>query len=232
MENLQHENIVQLLATCSLPNEKNGLVLELLESNLQTILQSGWLRFSQKQLGTVALQVAKAMKYLSEKRIIHRDLACRNILVNSTKGTFTKVKLCDFGLSEELDPKSSSVISTSKFDVRITAPECVKLNQFTLQSDIWSFGILLHDIFSRGLELTSGEILSQISTSSIPKSIACLIQKCLSYDPLKRPTFSEIYRTLKSIVLNLEDSPSARKRERSLTCPPSSPFRTLVPEYV
>ena len=88
------------------------------------------------------------MEFLEKNKIVHGDLATRNILLARDK---TIAKVSDFGLSrslyqsvEELDNASSGL------PVRWMAPEVLTMRQITNKSDTWSFGVLMWEIFSLG----------------------------------------------------------------------------------
>ena len=99
------------------------------------------------------------MKHISGKHIVHRDLAARNVMV-SLAGT---CKIADFGLSRVMKRKRKMNVSdddeiyesyyravTSYFPVRWTAPEGVRHNRFSLSSDVWSFAIVIVEIWQDG----------------------------------------------------------------------------------
>ena len=89
------------------------------------------------------------MEFLSSRAIYHGDLACRNILL--TEGLVAKIS--DFGLSRRLyDKLFSDVKSDDELPFRWSAIEVLRMQQYSLQSDIWSFGIVMWEIFNLGKE--------------------------------------------------------------------------------
>ena len=91
------------------------------------------------------------MDYLSRNSIIHRDLAARNCLLDNC----LKLKIADFGLSKHIDnayENSESYVVTTQHHLpfRWMAPESLKTRTFNIKSDIWSYGILLWEITTRG----------------------------------------------------------------------------------
>jgi serine/threonine protein kinase len=92
-------------------------------------------------------QLAQVMAYLSNKKIVHRDLATRNILFQNEQ----HIKLSDFGLSRF----AGEILEGSNWTVppRWTAPECFDRSQkISSSSDVWSFGIVIWEIYSFGAQ--------------------------------------------------------------------------------
>src|SRR5690349_4609721 len=102
-----------------------------------------------------ARHAAAGMRYLEEQKIIHRDIALRNILVTygSDGKYFVKVwcivllctqlvKVGDFGMARTTERGIYNTTSAT-LPVRWTAPECFKYGLYDSHCDVWSFGILL-----------------------------------------------------------------------------------------
>uniref|UniRef100_A0A672P516 Tyrosine-protein kinase n=1 Tax=Sinocyclocheilus grahami TaxID=75366 RepID=A0A672P516_SINGR len=99
-----------------------------------------------RRLLLFASQICKGMEYLQSMRYVHRDLAARNILVASD----TLVKIADFGLTKiiPVDKEYYRVTQPGESPVFWYAPESISELKFSHKSDVWSFGIVLHELFS------------------------------------------------------------------------------------
>lgn len=162
-------------------------------------------------LGKIAEAVLGGLSYLYEKhRIMHRDLKPSNILVN-TKG---QIKLCDFGVSSELE---GSIADTFVGTGTYMAPERIQGSPYTVKSDVWSVGLTLMELAIGKFPFGSSndddddeaggpqgilDLLSQIvlePAPKLPKSDAFplileeCIDKCLLKDPKERPSPKELY---------------------------------------
>lgn len=88
------------------------------------------------------------MNHLFEKKIIHRDLAARNILVQSKDC----VKISDFGLAQVTDGNNYYVAqSTRHLPLKWYAPETLCTQKYSFQSDVWSFGVTMYEMFTYGV---------------------------------------------------------------------------------
>ena len=86
------------------------------------------------------------MAYLEEHSYIHRDLAARNILV----GEGNVCKVADFGLARVIKEDIYNPREGTKFPIKWTAPEAALYNRYTIKSDVWSYGVLVYEIMTRG----------------------------------------------------------------------------------
>eukprot|EP01097_Dermamoeba_algensis_P011924 TRINITY_DN941_c0_g2_i1.p1 TRINITY_DN941_c0_g2~~TRINITY_DN941_c0_g2_i1.p1 ORF type:complete len:244 (-),score=82.07 TRINITY_DN941_c0_g2_i1:127-756(-) len=165
--------------------------------------------------------IASGMGHLSKLKIIHNDLAARNILVQEMKteydmngGFMTNVKITDFGLaSAKRSLQSGGGEGAKALPIRWTAPEILedrenKLNELNLKSDVWSFGVVMYEIFTycRNVPysgIPTSKILSLIKKgerleqpSECPTWMYNLMMKCMRYTPSERPTFEEIFQII------------------------------------
>ncbi len=94
---------------------------------------------------------------------IFRDLAARNILLTRDKKRKLMAKLSDFGLSQEADEGTFKLRENSRVSTRWTAPEALKRKVWWTKSDVWSFGVLLWEIYTEGKEPFQGIELKEVS---------------------------------------------------------------------
>ena len=110
------------------------------------------------------------MEFLAKNGIIHGDLATRNILLSCE----LVAKLSDFGLSGKLPMGKQSIeLTTTKCPIRWMAPESFKQRILTKATDIWSYGVVLWEIFALADRPYEGMFLLQI-----PYDFICIQKDC------------------------------------------------------
>ncbi|XP_065379485.1 tyrosine-protein kinase Srms isoform X3 [Macaca fascicularis] len=207
LKGLRHERLIRLHAVCS-GGEPVYIVTELMrKGNLQVFLGSPEGRALRlPPLLGFACQVAEGMNYLEGQRIVHRDLAARNVLVDDGLAC----KVADFGLARLLKDDIYSPSSGSKIPVKWTAPEAASYRVFSQKSDVWSFGVLLYEVFTYGQcpyeGMTNHETLQQIMRGyRLPRPAACpaevyvLMLECWRSSPEERPSFATLWEKLHAI---------------------------------
>eukprot|EP00092_Neocalanus_flemingeri_P012194 GFUD01013149.1.p1 GENE.GFUD01013149.1~~GFUD01013149.1.p1 ORF type:complete len:740 (+),score=179.76 GFUD01013149.1:57-2222(+) len=215
MKRFDHRNIIKLLGVCT-RNEPVYTVMEfMLYGDLKTYLLSRRHlvnernreeldEVSNKRLTSMAYDIAKGLEYLADLKYIHRDIACRNCLVNSSR----TVKLADFGMSRPMFESDYYRFSKKgMLPVRWMSPESLADGIFTPMSDIWSYGVLLYEMITFGSfpfqGLSNNQVLGHVksgNTLTIPQGIkhqmSLLLRTCWSHTPTKRPTAGEIVELL------------------------------------
>ncbi|XP_070496401.1 vascular endothelial growth factor receptor kdr-like isoform X5 [Chironomus tepperi] len=158
-----------------------------------------------------SFQIARGMEYLSSRKILHGDLAARNILLCDDN----IVKICDFGLSK-------SMYKNDNYKRKGEAPlpfkwlslEAISDHVFSVYSDIWSYGVVLWELFSLGkvpytgmdanqelfYKLRDGYRMEKPKYST--QDIYDIMLNCWNAKPESRPLFNELERKLSSFMMD------------------------------
>uniref|UniRef100_A0A672JQI7 Receptor protein-tyrosine kinase n=1 Tax=Salarias fasciatus TaxID=181472 RepID=A0A672JQI7_SALFA len=196
---LNHINVVRTLGIC--PGESLQLVTQL--SNQGSLLEHVKKyknKLSPQRMLNWCVQIAKGMNYLEDNRMVHRNLAARNVLL---KNNFT-AQISDYGIADLLYPDDKKYFYNEvKTPIKWMALESILFRRYTHQSDVWSYGVTVWEMMSYGAEpyasmrpqevpdlLEKGERLSQPQICTI--DVYMVMVKCWMIDENVRPTFKEL----------------------------------------
>lgn len=203
---LDHPNIIKLreiVVSKPAPKNKNRgstfLVFDYMDHDFVG-LKNIKINFTLPQIKCIIYQILQGVKYLHEKKILHRDLKSANILLNNSG----EVKIADFGLARQISYLPQMLYTNKVVTLWYRAPEILLGSQdYGTPVDIWSVGCVL-------VELITGEVLCPGDKES--RQIELIYEKCGTPDLLTWPEaekyryFSEmkpkvyIERKLKQIV--------------------------------
>lgn len=204
MTQMRHPNLVQLLGVIVEENGTLFIVTEFMaKGSLADYLRTrGRTVIDAKCLLKFSLDVCEAMEYLEASNFVHRDLAARNVLVSDDN----VAKVSDFGLTKE----ASSTQDTAKLPVKWTAPEALREKKFSTKSDVWSYGILLWEIYSFGRvpypKIALKDVVPQVekgyvmsSPDGCPAVVYDIMRQCWTLDTHTRPSFHTLRQQLEHI---------------------------------
>lgn len=167
-----------------------------------------------------ALETAIGVKHLHMEGIIHRDLATRNLLIDEN----FHIRVADFGFARVKDAAASKGYTNSTMGpVRWSAPEAMRRRRYSESSDVFSFGVVLYEMFAQSypwpgydtldvaVRVCGGERMD--IPPDVPLDIADLMILCWSHEESLRPTLNEVIDTVKFLR---EDAAMVEKENREL----------------
>lgn len=241
MTQLRHKNIVCALRNMSwkrIPNEEEDdlnvknlhqtwIVQEYCDGGtLSDAVKSGRLNMTnQKQdlllILRLLLDVSEAMSYMHKHNVIHGDLKCSNIMLNtggpSNHNRFV-AKVCDFGLSHILANHVTHIYTVNMGTISHMSHEMLRFGIMSRASDVYAFGMVMFEVLTgkRPFDgMMQGVVVERVLVSNkqpvfpehTPEHFVKIIKECWNPEPEKRPTFRELFVKLNKIKDYIKKSP-------------------------
>ncbi|XP_076982353.1 fibroblast growth factor receptor 2 isoform X11 [Tamandua tetradactyla] len=215
----KHKNIINLLGACTQDGPLYVIVEYASKGNLREYLRARrppGMEYSYdinrvpeeqmtfKDLVSCTYQLARGMEYLASQKCIHRDLAARNVLVTENN----VMKIADFGLARDINNIDYYKKTTNgRLPVKWMAPEALFDRVYTHQSDVWSFGVLMWEIFTLGGSPYPGIPVEELfkllkeghrmdKPANCTNELYMMMRDCWHAVPSQRPTFKQLVEDL------------------------------------
>ncbi|XP_056617402.1 fibroblast growth factor receptor 2 isoform X6 [Triplophysa dalaica] len=219
----RHKNIINLLGACTQDGPLYVIVEYASKGNLREYLRARrppGMEYSYdiakvsdealafKDLVSCTYQVARGMEYLASQKCIHRDLAARNVLVTESN----VMKIADFGLARDVHNIDYYKKTTNgRLPVKWMAPEALFDRVYTHQSDVWSFGVLMWEIFTLGGSPYPGIPVEELfkllkeghrmdKPANCTNELYMMMKDCWHAMSSHRPTFKQLVEDLDRIL--------------------------------
>ncbi|CAG2189159.1 ALK [Mytilus edulis] len=216
LSKFSHKNIVEFLGV-SLEKNSILLILEYMSGgDLKTYLKrlrsdvNNETDLKAVDMLNMCIDVANACTYLEQIQFVHRDIAARNCLLTS-KQTDMLVKIADFGLARDIIGSNYyRKTGSAMLPVRWMSPESFSEGMFSSKSDVWSFGVLMWEIFSYaqtpyGTDNNTTVVTLILKGQRLQQPSACkpaiydVMCSCWKTDPVERPSFQDLLSHLETL---------------------------------
>jgi len=227
LEKLKHNNILKFEGVCLIDNQIHVFTEYVNGGSIANAIQNKGFSLVNSKKIILARDIAKALIYLHDKKIFHRDVTSRNCLIRMSPKCpdyddlsseaynhpkyfdVSEAVLADFGLAEKIDENLNHAIVGTPFWM---APEVLNEKGYNQLADIFSLGIVLCELIARksadpdelprtnefGLDTQAFKKLSK--DSMCPKSLRKLAIKMCNIKPEKRPNLTDIVSKLTTIL--------------------------------
>ena len=220
---VNNTTITKLYGITQDPETKNYImVLDYAENgSLRNYLDTNYDKLSWEMKFPNLWFIVHGLNNIHEKELIHRDLHIGNILSFS----YTTTRITDMGLCKPADYNKLENTNNNKIYgvLPYIAPEILRGQNYTKAADVYSFGIIMYEVFSglppyhdvshdKNLAMKICLGFRPRFNIKVPQLIVHLIKSCLDANPLNRPTAKEVYDILYSWYWNFNQQIELKKQ--------------------
>ncbi|KFD51984.1 SH2 domain protein [Trichuris suis] len=209
LRQLRHDQLVNFIGI-TVDGNPAKMVMELCDIPLTKYLEKNRGTITWPHKTKILIQIAKGMTYLAKEGIIHRDLAARNCLLKNDV-----VKIADLGMARE-GGLYKMAPGLKPIPIKWTAPDAMRLRDYSEQTDVWSFGVLMWEVLTDG-EAPYAELQEKSKAfgadlidfldagnrleapKDTPPELKKLMLACMDATRANRPKFADILKTLEDI---------------------------------
>ena len=207
MRDFEHPHILNLIGVSFSKDQGLPLVVVPFMANgdMREYIMNERLPLLLAVLMQMAIDVARGMSYLEFNKVVHRDLAARNCLLDHN----LSVRVSDFGLSRDVYQSDyyRAGIADTDLPLRWMALECIDFHKYSSKSDVWSYGVLVWELMTRGkvpyADIDKWEIGTFLKCDkrlekpdSCPPFLYDIMTRCWLRDPDERPTFADLVKLI------------------------------------
>lgn len=220
LSHLNHLNVVGLLGVCT--DTTPGCII--LDAGTTHIDLLGYVRDRGKtmrgindgqriieefrDLLRIADEVCLGLTYLESQNIVHKDVALRNCI----RGQNGVVKVSSFGLGSKLYPEAYHYLHGRQLPIRWMAPESINHDMFAMETDIWSFGVLMWELITYGEQpfhnLNNNDVMIKVAQQysalsapdKCPEDVFLVMSSCWNHEPTSRPKFLVLHQHIFDLI--------------------------------
>uniref|UniRef100_A0A915PHW0 Tyrosine-protein kinase n=1 Tax=Setaria digitata TaxID=48799 RepID=A0A915PHW0_9BILA len=233
MRRLEHPNVVHLYGI-AISKEPIMLLMEFMkDGSLDVFLATKGSALSKRRKLYFCLDIASGLEFLHKNGVIHRDISARSkkftLVVNDhlmkledERNCLVEdlcVKISDFKLSREIGKEDENYELTEfkqNLPIRWLAPETIRNAVYTSKSDVFSYGVLMWEIFTNGVEpycgMTIAEVIFNVksgyrmpSPDAMPKPLQVVQQNCFTTEVSERWSIAQIRKEIEMLCLQYQN---------------------------
>ncbi|BFZ10473.1 hypothetical protein BsWGS_13510 [Bradybaena similaris] len=210
---LSHPHLLRVVGAVISPSDDPIVVMPFMATeDLGSYIREPAKTLSLVDLLTYCHQIADAMAYLENLKIVHRNLAARNCIILEEDSKEPSIKLTDYVVTASLFPKEFYTGDDGVSElVRWMAPETVEDFIFSSHSDVWSYAVVMWEVLTRGVEpypnTQAAVVISLVKDGKrlpkpkhCPESVYQIMLSCWAKSPEARPTFVQLLEQLRPYV--------------------------------